>query len=152
MLLIVACLLVVPAVAPAAGTTTERDRLQCLGTVRRDLGLCMKAARERCQAEFRGRLPDCLGGAECPTACTDALDRCEEPLLADRDGCRLACQGDQKAAIQGCRLADDKPACRSAVRTKAVKCKARCTRTADRPLRACRTVFGECLRACARGE
>lgn len=139
-----------PAAGTAAGTATERDRLQCLGTVRRDLGLCMKAARERCEAEFRGRLPDCLGGAACPGACTETLDRCEEPLLADRDGCRLACQADQKVGIQGCRTAEDRPACRSAVRTKAVKCKARCTHGADAPLRACRNTFGECLRACAR--
>lgn len=141
-----------PSVVPAAGTATERERLQCLGTVRRDLGLCIKAARERCETEFRGRLPDCLGGAACPGACTDALDRCEEPLLADRDGCRLACQADQKVAIQGCRLAEDKPACRSVARTKAVKCKARCTRASEAALRACRTTFGDCLRACAGGE
>lgn len=143
------CLLALPAAAWAAGSGAERDRLQCLGNVRRDLGLCMKAARERCETEFRGRLPDCLGGPACPSACTDAFDACQEPLLADRDGCRLACQADQKAAIKGCRIAEDKPACRTGARTKAVKCKAACVRSAEAPLRACRTTFGDCLRACA---
>ncbi|HSG00760.1 MAG TPA: hypothetical protein VLA20_06495, partial [Vicinamibacterales bacterium] len=84
------------AAVPAAGASTERDRLECLGTIRRDLGLCIKTARDTCQGEFRERLPECLGGPACPGACVAALDRCEEPLLADRDGCRLACQADQK--------------------------------------------------------
>lgn len=141
-----------PAVLASADATTEHDRLECLGRVRKELGLCLKQAQQRCQTEFRGRLPACLGGAACSDACIASLDACEEPLLADRDGCRLACQADQKVAIRGCRLAEDKPACRSVARTKAVKCKERCTRGSGAPLRACRTTFGECLRACARTE
>lgn len=136
----------------AAGTTTERDRLECLGTVRRDLGRCINAARERCEGEFRRGLPDCFGGPSCPDACVSTFDRCEEPLVADRDGCRLACQADQKVAIRGCRISDDKPACRSLARTEAVACKARCTQGSAAPLRACNEAFSDCLRACARVE
>lgn len=138
--------------ASAAGTTTERDRLQCLNTARRDLGRCVKDAQQRCRVEFRGRLPDCLGGPTCPDACTGTFDRCQEPLLVDRDGCRLACQADQKVAMRGCRIAEDKTACRSLVRKKAITCKRRCVRGAEGPLKACSATFSDCLRACALAE
>jgi hypothetical protein len=138
--------------ASAAGPTAERDRLQCLGTARRDLGLCIKTSRQRCETEFRARLPNCLGGPACPGACVETLDRCEEGPLADRDGCRLACQSDQKVAMQGCRLAEDKPACRDLVRAKAVKCKGRCTRGSETALRACHGAFSGCLSDCAHAK
>jgi len=136
----------------AAGPATERDRLQCLGTIRRDLGRCITAARERCEIEYRRGLPDCLGGAACPDGCVTSFDACQEPQVVDRDGCRLACQSDLKVAIRGCRLAKEPPACRSLARTKAIECKGRCTRGAAAPLRACNAAFTECLRACARVE
>jgi len=138
--------------ASAADTTAVRDRLDCLNRVRRDQGICLKVARERCETEFRGKLPGCFGGPACPSGCAATLDACLEPLLADRDGCRLACQADQKVAIQGCRLAADRESCRRDARVKAVKCKDRCGRIIEAPRRACRAGFDDCLRSCAESE
>jgi hypothetical protein len=143
--LLVAGVLLLGTSAPAAGP----EALQCLGRIRRDMGICMKEARERCETEFESRLAGCFGEAACPSACVGKNERCRFLPIEERVGCRLACQGDQKVALHGCRIDTAPETCRQRVRIKGAKCKQRCQRQAAPKLEACKTSFNNCLRGCA---
>jgi hypothetical protein len=136
---------------PAAGGT-EQERLECLGRIRRDYGVCVRQAEDRCRQELEGRLGGCLGGPECPNACLASQETCAKQPLLERAGCRLACQADGRVAQQGCRVEVDRDACRRTVRVKAMKCKEQCNRRAAPEIQRCRDAFAECLRACAHKE
>ena len=145
-----AVLLPAPLCAGPAAGGSEQERLQCLGRLRSDYGACVRQAQERCQTEFQSRLGGCLGGPECPDACLATERDCTKEPLFERDGCRLACQSDAKVAQQGCRLDADPEQCKRTARTKGVKCKQACTRSAQPRVQACRDASSECLRACAK--
>jgi hypothetical protein len=136
-------------VGPAAGGT-EQERLECLGRIQRDYGVCVHQAQERCRQELEGRLGGCFGGAECSDECLASQNACTKEPLLGRTGCRLACQADGRVAQQGCRVEVDRDACRRMVRMKSMKCKEQCNRRAAPMLQRCREAFSECLRACAR--
>jgi len=136
---------------PAAGGT-EQERLQCLDRVRRDYGVCVREAQDRCRQDLEGRLGRCFGSPECPNACLATEKDCSKQPLLERDGCRLACQADGRVGQQGCRVEVDRDACRRTVRVKAMKCKEQCNRRAAPAIQRCRDGSSECLRACAHGE
>jgi hypothetical protein len=118
--------------------------------LRRDQGVCIRQAQERCQQEFRGRLGGCFGGPDCPQRCLETGDACEKEPKLERDGCRLACQADGRVGLQGCRIEVDRDACRKTVRTKTLKCREQCNRRAAPALQQCRNALADCLRACAK--
>jgi hypothetical protein len=138
--------------AGSAAGGTEHERLECLGRIRRDQGMCLRAAQEHCQREFEGRLGGCFGSPECSDACLATQAACSKQPLLERAGCRLACQADGRVARKGCGAEVDRDACRRTVRVKAMKCKEQCTRRAAPAIQRCRDAFSECLLACASKE
>lgn len=138
--------------AGSAAGATEDERLECVGRIRRDYGMCLREARDRCQQALEGRLGGCFGGPECPNRCLASQADCSQQPLLERDGCRLACQADGRVAQRGCRVEVDRDACRRTVRVKAMKCKEQCNRRAGPAIHRCGDGFSECLRACARKE
>ena len=137
--------------AGAAAETGPQARLECLGRVRRDLGQCMQRAREACRSEFETHLPGCFPGSSCPTDCLRTEESCLAEPLADRDGCRLACQADQKVGLKGCKIAAEPGDCRRTVRMKGSKCKTNCARMVESALQGCKAAFDDCIRGCASG-
>jgi hypothetical protein len=136
----------------AAAETGPAAKLECLGRVRRDMGQCMQKARDACRRDFETHLPGCFPGSPCPTDCLQAEERCRTEPLTDRDGCRLACQADQKVGLRGCKIAEDPSDCRRTVRVKGSKCKSHCARMFDPALQTCKATFDDCIRGCAAGS
>ena len=133
----------------AAAETQPRAQLECLGRVRRDMGQCMQKARDACRMDFEARLPDCFPGSPCPTDCLQVEKACLAEPMSDRDGCRLACQADQKVGLKGCKVAAEPAACRRSVRIKGSKCKTHCARMVEPALQGCKATFDDCIRGCA---